>query len=97
MDQVVAAITGHKIPVGDWSKDAVDWLLAHVGWLFDFITEVLWPGHIRDTRLVHIDLHEAQPAKTDDIIARAEALRSQGRALPLPERPAEPRPRRSLP
>jgi glycine betaine/proline transport system permease protein len=41
MDQVVAAITDHKIPVGDWSKDAVDWLLAHVGWLFDFITEVL--------------------------------------------------------
>src|SRR3954471_18149936 len=41
MDQVVAAITGHKIPVGDWAKDAVDWLLAHVGWLFDFITEAL--------------------------------------------------------
>jgi glycine betaine/proline transport system permease protein len=41
MNQVVTWITDNKIPVGDWAKDAVDWLLANVGWLFDFITEVL--------------------------------------------------------
>jgi len=41
MEQVVAVITGNKIPVGDWAKAAVDWLLANIGWLFDFITEVL--------------------------------------------------------
>lgn len=41
MEQVEAVITGWKIPVGDWSKNFVDWLLAHVGWLFDFITEAL--------------------------------------------------------
>jgi glycine betaine/proline transport system permease protein len=41
MEQVETVITGNKIPVGDWAKDAVDWLLAHVGWLFDFITEAL--------------------------------------------------------
>lgn len=64
---------------------------------FDFFSEILWPGHIRDTRKVYIELHEAQPTKIDDVIARAEALRSQGRALPIPERPAEPRPRPSRP
>src|SRR5215813_5895778 len=41
MNQVETWITDHKIPVGDWAKAAVDWLLLHVGWLFDFITEAL--------------------------------------------------------
>src|SRR3954468_12789398 len=41
MEQVVTVITGNKIPIGDWAKNAVDWLLLHVGWLFDFITEAL--------------------------------------------------------
>jgi glycine betaine/proline transport system permease protein len=41
MEQVEAIITGHKVPVGDWAKAAVDWLLANVGWLFDFITSAL--------------------------------------------------------
>ncbi|CAL9377639.1 hypothetical protein SUDANB58_00987 [Streptomyces sp. enrichment culture] len=26
-----------RIPLGDWVNDAVDWLLAHVSWLFDFL------------------------------------------------------------
>ncbi len=41
MDQLVETITDNKIPIGDWSKDIVDWLLANVGGLFDFITAVL--------------------------------------------------------
>ena len=41
MEQVETVVTDNKIPVGDWAKSAVDWLLAHVGWLFDFITETL--------------------------------------------------------
>jgi glycine betaine/proline transport system permease protein len=41
MDQVVTWVTDNKIPIGDWAKDVVDWLLANVGWLFDFITEIL--------------------------------------------------------
>ena len=41
MEQVETVITGNKIPVGDWANDVVTWLLAHVGWLFDFITSFL--------------------------------------------------------
>ncbi|MET9255939.1 ABC transporter permease/substrate binding protein [Streptomyces sp. NPDC048182] len=29
-----------RIPLGDWVNDAVDWLLAHVSWLFDFFKSV---------------------------------------------------------
>ncbi|MFF5499075.1 ABC transporter permease/substrate binding protein [Streptomyces aquilus] len=29
-----------RIPLGDWVNDAVDWLLAHMGWLFDFLKTV---------------------------------------------------------
>lgn len=41
MNQLETWITENKIPIGDWAKAAVDWLLANVGWLFDFITAVL--------------------------------------------------------
>lgn len=58
----------------------------------DFITEVLWPFHIRDTRRYTIDMHQATQARTDDILAAAEALRLRGMTLPPPERPAAPRP-----
>jgi len=34
-------IVGNKIPVGNWAKALVDWLLANLGWLFDFITKIL--------------------------------------------------------
>ncbi|MGW8063404.1 ABC transporter permease/substrate binding protein [Streptomyces ziwulingensis] len=29
-----------RIPLGDWVNGAVDWLLAHVAWLFDFLKTV---------------------------------------------------------
>jgi glycine betaine/proline transport system substrate-binding protein len=29
-----------RIPLGDWVNDAVDWLLGHVSWLFDFLKSV---------------------------------------------------------
>ena len=38
MEQLKSFFTDHKIPIGDWVKNFVDWLLAHVGWLFDLIT-----------------------------------------------------------
>jgi glycine betaine/proline transport system permease protein len=44
MEQLQSAqnwITDNKIPIGDWAKEGVDWLLANVGWLFDFITAIL--------------------------------------------------------
>ncbi|MCB5910080.1 ABC transporter permease/substrate binding protein [Streptomyces pinistramenti] len=30
-----------RVPIGSWASDAVDWLTAHVAWLFDFVTTVL--------------------------------------------------------
>ncbi|MHC3472027.1 ABC transporter permease/substrate binding protein [Streptomyces sp. 7R007] len=29
-----------RIPLGDWVNDAVDWLLGHASWLFDFLKTV---------------------------------------------------------
>ncbi|MES5822352.1 ABC transporter permease/substrate binding protein [Streptomyces sp. RG80] len=29
-----------RIPLGDWVNDAVDWLLGHMSWLFDFLKTV---------------------------------------------------------
>lgn len=60
---------------------------------FDFITEVLIPFHIRDTRRYYIEMNEAQQTRTDDILNSAEALRQRGMTLPPPERPAAPRER----
>ncbi len=59
---------------------------------FDFITEVLSPFHIRDTRRYYFELFEATQTRTDDILNSADALRQRGTMLPQPERPAEPRP-----
>jgi hypothetical protein len=64
---------------------------------FDFITEVLLPFHIRDTRRYHFDLYEAAQTRTDDILNAAEALQQRGWMLPPAERPAEPRPPRGQP
>ncbi|MEZ5831855.1 MAG: choline ABC transporter permease subunit [Dongiaceae bacterium] len=41
MGQIETWISDNKIPIGDWAKNLVDWLLLHVGWLFDFITTIL--------------------------------------------------------
>lgn len=58
---------------------------------FDFITEVLWPFHIRDTRRYNLEMYQAPQIRTDDILNAAEALRQRGMSLPPAERPAEPR------
>lgn len=58
---------------------------------FDFVTEVLSPFHIRDTRRYQFDLFEATQTRTDDILNAADALRQRGNMLPEPERPAPPR------
>lgn len=59
---------------------------------FDFLTEVLWPFHIRDTRRYHFDLQEATKTRVEDLLNNAEALRQRGWNLPQPERPAAPKP-----
>ena len=57
----------------------------------DFLAEVVWPFHIRDTRRYYFELYQASQTRTDDIIIRAGALRERGLALPQADRPAEPR------
>jgi glycine betaine/proline transport system permease protein len=32
-------ITGHKIPIGAWSKDLIDWLQDNFEWFFDRVTD----------------------------------------------------------
>ncbi len=64
---------------------------------FDFITEVLWPFNIRDTRRYYFEMFEAPQTRTDDILYAADALRQRGMMLPPPERPAAPRPPRTPP
>lgn len=59
---------------------------------FDFIAEVVWPFHIRDTRRYHFDLQPAVATRVDDLVSNADALRARGMNLPQPEHPAEPKP-----
>jgi hypothetical protein len=59
---------------------------------FDFLAEVLWPFHIRDTRRYCFDLHEATKTRVDDLLNNADALRARGWSLPQAEQPAVPRP-----
>jgi len=59
---------------------------------FDFLAEVVWPFHIRDTRRYQIELHESTKTRVEDLLNNAEALRLRGWNLPQPERPAAPKP-----
>lgn len=34
-------IEDNKIPIGQWSKSAIEWLTANLGWLFNFISKHL--------------------------------------------------------
>ncbi|MGH6893375.1 MAG: hypothetical protein ACREEP_14070, partial [Dongiaceae bacterium] len=37
-------ITGHKFPIGQWSKATIGWLTDNFEWLFDAISSVLKTG-----------------------------------------------------
>lgn len=60
---------------------------------FDFMAEVLWPFHIRDTRRYYFNLQEATKTRVDDLVSKADELRMRGWNLPQPERPAAPKTR----
>ncbi len=47
---------------------------------FDFITENVVPGHIRDERVVTYQLRPAAQVPQDQLLGRAEALRQNGKA-----------------
>ncbi len=53
----------------------------------DFISETLWPGEIRDERIIDITLTPEQPLASEELTARANTLRlqaAQGMATGLP-------------
>jgi glycine betaine/proline transport system permease protein len=41
LQQLEKLITGHKIPIGQWSEAVIEWLTANFEWLFDAISSVL--------------------------------------------------------
>lgn len=46
----------------------------------DFISETLWPGEIRDERIIDVEMVPLTREPTENVIERAEALRNQSRA-----------------
>ena len=46
----------------------------------DFITETLWPGEIRDERIIDVDLVPKVREQSENVVERADALRNQSRA-----------------
>ncbi len=53
----------------------------------DFISETLWPGEIRDERIIDITMTPEQPLASEELTARANTLRlqaAQGMATGLP-------------
>ena len=52
----------------------------------DFITETLWPWEIRDQRVIDITMVQEAPVPTEELIGRADELRTQaaaGIAVPI--------------
>ena len=68
---------------------------VHAPWYayppFDFLAEVMWPFHIRDTRRYHFQLQESTMTRVEDLVNNADALRARGWNLPQAERPAQPK------
>lgn len=46
----------------------------------DFIAETLWPGEIRDERIIDVELVPQVLEPTDVVLGRADSLRNQSRA-----------------
>jgi len=46
----------------------------------DFIAETLWPGEIRDERIIDVELVPQTIEPTEQVVQRADALRVQSRA-----------------
>jgi len=54
----------------------------------DFVTETIWPGEIRDERVVDLALVPAGQVPAEDVVGRAElARRSAGSGPPVPVAP----------
>lgn len=45
----------------------------------DFIAETLWPGELRDERIIDVELVPLTREATENVVQRADALRNQSR------------------
>ncbi len=66
----------------------------------DFISENLWPFELRNENLVNFQMQPQQILPTDQLLERAEGLRTGaqlGYAVPLPNAPRTPQPVSPLP
>ncbi|MCC9641790.1 PEGA domain-containing protein [Rhodopirellula sp. JC740] len=52
--------------------------------VLDFVSETLWPGEIRDERIIDIELVPQVIEPSEDVLNRAEALRNQSRGGMVP-------------
>jgi len=46
----------------------------------DFISETLWPGEIRDERIIDVEMVPLTREPAENVVQRADALREQSRA-----------------
>ena len=46
----------------------------------DFVSETLWPGEIRDERIIDVQLVPAVREPVENVVDRADSLRNQSRA-----------------
>lgn len=53
----------------------------------DFVFETLWPFHIEDVRRFRFDLQPAAQIRTDELLDKANDLRTQAGQLPEPKFP----------
>lgn len=47
--------------------------------VLDFVSETLWPGEIRDERIIDVQLVEQTLEPTENVVERADSLRTQSR------------------
>ncbi|MGI9475023.1 MAG: PEGA domain-containing protein [Rubripirellula sp.] len=47
--------------------------------VLDFMSETLWPGEIRDERIIDVQLVEQTLEPTENVVQRADSLRTQSR------------------
>lgn len=51
--------------------------------VLEFFSETLWPGEIRDERIIDIEMVPATVEPTGNVLGRAEMLRSQAVGVPV--------------
>lgn len=51
--------------------------------VLEFVSETLWPGEIRDERIIDVELVPQVVEPTENVLGRAEVLRGQAIGVPI--------------